>query len=133
MKKFKYIVSSIVGLLAPLSLALAIDFRQVFLGATCNPNIDPTCVGGTAPNANILIILLQDIGGFLIIAGSVLAGIALIVAGVIYMSAGNNSTRVGAAKAWFKNGIIGAIILFAVGIILNTLSAFLIDPTGFFN
>src|SRR3989338_11386384 len=54
--------------------------------------------------------MLASIAGFLIITGGILAGIAIIVSGIIYMSAGSDSTRLTTAKAWFKNGVIGALI-----------------------
>lgn len=78
-------------------------------------------------------VILQSIAGFLIIAGGILAGIAILVSGIMYMSAGSDSTRLTTAKAWFKNGIIGALILFAVGLIINTILLVATDPFGFFS
>ena len=111
--------------MGPTNIALAqssFNFRNVFLGST----------SGTPLEGNLLIDLLQNIGGFLIVAGTVLAGIFIIWSGVVYMSAGNNSTRITSAKAIFKNGLIGAIIVFGVGVIMQTLVALMADPTGFF-
>lgn len=68
-----------------------------------------------------LIQVLENIGGFLIIAAGIVAGIVIIVAGLMWMSAGSNTTRLANAKALFKNGIIGALILFAAGLIIQTI------------
>lgn len=77
--------------------------------------------------------LMEDIAGFLMITGGILAGIVLIVAGIMYMAAGSNQTKVASAKSVFNNGIIGALILFAFGIIINTIVAVASDPFGFFS
>ena len=75
--------------------------------------------------------ILESIAGFLIITGGILAGIAIIVAGILYMTAGSDEKKVTAAKAWFKNGIIGSLILFAVGLIIQTILLIATDPFGF--
>ncbi|OGM96328.1 MAG: hypothetical protein A3B86_04275 [Candidatus Yanofskybacteria bacterium RIFCSPHIGHO2_02_FULL_38_22b] len=76
--------------------------------------------------------ILESVAGFLIIAGGILAGIAIIVSGVLYMMAGSDTAKVTTAKAWFKNGLIGALILFAVGLIIQTLLLIATDPFDFF-
>ena len=77
--------------------------------------------------------IVESIGGFLIVVGGILSGIVIVVAGILYMTAGSNQTRVGTAKAVFKNGLIGALILFAAGVIMSTIATFASDPTFFFN
>jgi len=77
--------------------------------------------------------VLENIGGFLISAAGIVAGIVIIVAGLMWMAAGSNPARVTSAKAVFKNGIIGAIILFAAGIIVSTIVFLGSDPLGFFS
>jgi hypothetical protein len=71
--------------------------------------------------ASDVIALMTSIGGFLIVAGGIVAGIVIIVSGLMYMAAGSNTARTAAAKSTFKNGIIGALILFAAGVIVNTI------------
>ena len=48
------------------------------------------------------------------------------------MVSGSNQQRVGMAKGVFKNGIIGSLILFAAGIIVNTIILLVSDPLNFF-
>ena len=125
MKSMRYLAGLSVAYLSLTKIALAqsnFNFRNVFIGST----------GGTPLSGNTLIDLLQNTGGFLIVAGTVIAGIAIVWSGVVYMSSGNNSARVTSAKAIFKNGLIGALIVFGVGVIMQTLVALMSDPTGFF-
>ena len=72
-------------------------------------------------SATDLVAIVTSIGGFLIVIGGILAGIAIIVSGLMYMGAGSNAARLASAKALFKNGVIGALILFAAGLIVNTI------------
>lgn len=123
-KKSLYLLGSLVGTLSPLGTAWAqYNFRQTFSGAFQNNRIY---------RAGDLIGLMESIAGFLIIAGGILAGIAIITSGILYMTAGSNTTRTGMAKSWFKNGIIGALILFAAGTILYTILLIALDPFSFF-
>jgi hypothetical protein len=84
-------------------------------------------------NATSVIGIITSIAGFLMVAGAVLAGIAIVISGIMYMTAGNNQTRVASAKAFFKNGVIGALILFSVGIIVNTVMSLASDWENFFS
>lgn len=63
--------------------------------------------------------VLGPIANFLIVAGITVAVITIVLSGIIYLTAGS-SDRVSQAKKWFKNGIIGALIVLGVGVILNT-------------
>ncbi len=125
MKVKRYIASS-TGLflgLANVTLAQSqFNFRQVWLNQPSSNY-----------SGNIIIDLLQSIGGFLIIVGTVVAGIAIVWSGLAYMAAGSNSAKVASAKTIFKNGIIGGAIVFAIGTIMQTLIALLSDPTSFFS
>lgn len=89
--------------------------------------------GGQIYGASEVVNILENIGGFLMVVAGILAGIVIVVAGLFYMSAGSNQTRVGTAKAVLTNGIIGALIMFAAGIILNTIALLALDPFGFFS
>ena len=66
--------------------------------------------------------LVSNIGNFLIIIGPVILVAALVISGIIYASAGDNTGRVDKAKAWFKNAIIGGLIIFGTGVIINTIA-----------
>ena len=76
--------------------------------------------------------IMESIAGFLISAAGIIAGAVIIVAGLMYMSAGSNQTRVTSARTVFKNGVIGALILFAAGIIINTIAMIATNPFNFF-
>ena len=91
-----------------------------------------TIPSGVAITADDIIELLMRIGGFLIIAGGILAGITIVGTGIMYMLAGSNQTKVTAAKAMLKAGIIGALILFSSGMIINTIRGFATSPLNFF-
>lgn len=66
--------------------------------------------------------ILMNIGGFLLVAAGVIAAIVIVISGLVYMSSGSNTSRVQTARAIFKNGVIGALIIFASGLIVSTIS-----------
>lgn len=68
----------------------------------------------------------------MIILGGIIAGIAVIWSGIVYVTAGSNSTRVQDAKSMLKAAIIGALILFSVGVIISTIRNFASNPNSFF-
>lgn len=74
----------------------------------------------------------ENIGGFLMIAGSLIAGIAVIWAGVVYMTSGADPARVKGAKDILKAALIGALIIFGVGVIVNTVKLLASNPLRFF-
>lgn len=127
-------------LLASFLVALFITWSNVSFAQCVPPNLDFTdCFRISVTNsgqgyvATDVVAVLENIGGFLMIIAGVLAGIVIVVAGVVYMAAGSNQTRVGTAKAVLKNGVIGALIMFAAGIIINTIALLALDPFGFFS
>src|SRR3989344_1870366 len=77
--------------------------------------------------------ILVRVGGYLVVVASIMGGIVIIVAGLFYMSAGCDTGRLTTAKAIFKNGIIGALILFAAGTIIGTIAFLATDPWSFFS
>ncbi len=66
--------------------------------------------------------IIAIIGSFLINIGVLLAIIAVIVSGIMYMRAGADPNKITAAKSWFKNALIGALIVIGVGVIINTIA-----------
>jgi|SRR3989344_2948399 len=91
-----------------------------------------TSITGTQTDAFEFIEIARNVAGWLIAISGVVAGIVIIASGLMYMSAGSNSARLTSAKALFKNGVIGALILFAAGIIVNTIILLATDWLGFF-
>ena len=66
--------------------------------------------------------LIAIVGTFFINIGVVLAIIAIVVSGIMYMRAGGNPTEVTKAQTWLKNALIGAFIILGVGLIINTVA-----------
>ena len=87
---------------------------------------------GVPISLDSIILISENIGGFLMVLGGILAGIAVVWAGIAYMTSGSDSARVKAAKDILKAGIIGAAIIFGSGVIVNTIKAFAGDPLKFF-
>ena len=74
---------------------------------------------------------ITQIARFLIVIGVVLAVIFIIWGGIAYMFAGGDETKATAAKDRIKNGIIGAAVVLAVGVILQTVAGLI--ARSFFN
>ena len=72
---------------------------------------------------------LEPLANFLIAGGIVGAIIVIVWSGIMYFKAGSDSEAKN-AKAWFKNGLIGALIILGVGVIINTVA--LVVTGGFF-
>src|SRR3989344_8570729 len=88
-------------------------------------------MGASPASGSELLDILRSIAGYMIVAGGIMAGIAIIASGVMYMAAGSSQPRLTSAKAIFKNGVIGALILFAAGLIVNTIILLAINWQGF--
>lgn len=87
---------------------------------------------GKAIRLEDILEIMERIAGFLIFAGEIIAAIVIVYSGVVYMTAGADPTKVKTAKDTLKSGLIGALIVFGVGVIINTVSGFAFDPLGFF-
>ena len=72
-----------------------------------------------------LIDLVKQVATFLIQVAPIFAVIFIIWGGITYMAAGANEEKSKAAKARIKNAIIGAFVIFGVGLILQTISGFI--------
>lgn len=116
------------------------DFKKLFIFfisllspfsgvALAQPIQVPT---GRAVTIDELLLIGQSIGGFLMIAGGILAGITIIGTGIMYLSAGSNTQRLTTAKGMFKAGIIGAFIIFGAGVLIGTIKGVATNPLQFF-
>jgi len=76
--------------------------------------------------------LAENFGGFLVSLAGILATIVVIVSGLMYLFAGSSPQRVASAKSIFKVGLIGAFIIFGVGMIISTVRSVANDPFQFF-
>ena len=79
-------------------------------------------VGGRGLTLAELGFLISTVGSFLTAVGFGIAIIAVIVSGLMYMYAGSSLEAVKKAQAWFKNAVIGALIVLGFGVILNTIA-----------
>ena len=66
--------------------------------------------------------LMRTIGTWLIMIAIVVAVIMIVLGGIRYMTSGEDTAK---AKAMIWNGVIGAAVVLAVGLILRTLSSLL--------
>jgi|SRR3989344_258096 len=76
--------------------------------------------------------LIETVARFLILISVVVAIIFIVWGGMMYMMAGDDAAKAGAAKTRIVNGIIGALVVLAVGLILQTLAT-VVNWTVFFN
>ena len=72
-----------------------------------------------------------QIARFLIVVGVVLAVIFIVWGGIMYMVAGGDETKAEEAKSRIMNGVIGAAVVLAVGVILQTVAGLI--ARSFFN
>ena len=76
--------------------------------------------------------VIETIARFLILVSVIVAVIFIVWGGMMYMMAGDDAAKATAAKSRIVNGIIGALVVLAVGLILQTLAG-LVNWTVFFN
>ncbi len=81
----------------------------------------PPLPPGQGLNTTTLAGLLVQLANFLIGAGIVIAIIVIVWSGIMYLKAGDKEANITKAKGWFRNGIIGAFIILAVGVIILTI------------
>lgn len=106
---------------------------SVLLGLSiATPSYAQQIPTGVAVSLTDLLSISENIGGFLMVLGGILAGIAVIWAGIVYMTSGADSTRVQGAKDILKVALIGALIIFGVGVIINTVKLLASNPLKFF-
>lgn len=111
MSKFNKIVY--IGLTAA---ALALPF-MAFALSTPSP-----VVGGTPITLAEIEDRIRQIAQFLIIVAVIIAVIMIIWGGVMWMAARGDEGMAKKAKATIWNGVIGALVVLAVGVILQTLA-----------
>jgi len=108
-QKFAYGAAALSMLLIP-----ALAFAQL-------SNPVPPVAG---PSVNLVTIqnIIQRVAQFLITIALIIAVIFILWGGIMYMAAGSDEAKAGEAKSRITNGIIGAAVVLAVGLILSTLS-----------
>lgn len=106
-----------------------IFIASFFLWRNSNAQEIPT---GVPIRLDNILDISRDIGGFLIIAGAVLAVIIVVISGITYLFSGPSPQKAKTARDMLKGGIIGSLILFGAGVIINTIKALATNPFGFF-
>ncbi len=107
-------------------------FTLVFAQAPLPPptyTLPPLPTGTGYTQAEIQSILIR-FANFLIAAGIILGIIAIVVSGIMYFMAGSD-IKAEKAKGWFRNGVIGAFIILAVGVIILTIYNIVVTRTFF--
>ena len=106
-----------------IGIALLVAFAPIFVSAVVLPT-PSSPVGGTGISMLEIGNTIQAIARWLIV-------ISVVVAGIMYMWARGDDDAVKNATNTIKNGIIGAAIVLAVGVIMQTIA--LVVSRGFFN
>lgn len=93
----------------------------------------PLMVGAQGPvrgywSKERIVNIIQKLADWLYYIALALAIIFIIIGGIQYMTAAGNDEKVAAAKKRIMYGIIGAVIVLAAGIILDTVVHFLELP-----
>lgn len=114
--------------IAYISITASALLMPVLVFALTNPV--PPLTGGAVTLAEIQD-RVEQVARFLIIVGVILAVIFIIWGGIAYMFAGGVEEKTTAAKERIKNGIIGAAVVLAVGVILQTVAGLI--ARSFFN
>ena len=112
MRTFK----KIARLAVPIALATIPFLVLAALPQPTNP------IGGAGLSLTEVENLINTIARFLIVISVVVAVIFIIIGAVIWMTAGGNEDLAKKGKAYIRNGILGALIIFLIGVILQTIS-----------
>ena len=108
---------------------LSVLYLNLFSSRTSYAQPVPT---GVPISLDSILDISKNIGGFLFVLGSILAGITIVVSGIMYFFAGSDSQKITVAKGIFKGGIVGSFILFGVGSIIGIIKALATNPLQFF-
>lgn len=93
----------------------------------------PSVPAGRPFSVDDIINIADSLADFLFTIGIVFVAIMLIWSGILYVTAGSDTTKVGSAKGIFKSALIGGLIIFGVSTILATLNAIATRGPDFFN
>ena len=115
---------------AKVGVATAIALMPVLVLAQLPTPTSP--YAGTPITLSDVRSLIETVARFLILVSVVIAVIFIVWGGISYMMAGDDAAKAGAARSRIVNGIIGALVVLAVGLILQTLAS-LVNWSSFFN
>ena len=112
-----------------ISLVMLVLLMPVLVFAALPTPTPP--LGGGAVTLSEIEDRITQIARFLIIVGVVLAVIFIVWGGIMYMFAGGADDKVADAQKRIWSGVIGAAVVLAVGVILQTVSGLI--ARSFFN
>lgn len=99
---------------------LVVFLGPSFVMAQLNAPTPP--VGGNALTLTEIENIIRGLARFLIVISLVVAVVFIVWGGVLWMSARGNEDQTKNAKKTITNGVIGALVVLAVGVILQTLA-----------
>jgi lysylphosphatidylglycerol synthetase-like protein (DUF2156 family) len=111
-------------------LPVLIVVFMVFSGVAAHAVDTP--IEGTAIDIKDIENLIQDVANFFLTVAGIVAVGFMVYGGVQMVTSRGNDTKFGEGKKTLTNAIIGAVVIFAVGIIINTIAQFGEDPTSIF-
>lgn len=76
--------------------------------------------------------LIEDIANFLLTVAGIVAVGFMVYGGLQMVISKGDSTKFKDGQKTLTNAIIGAVVIFAVGVIINTIARFGEDPTSLF-
>ena len=114
-----------------ISMVALVLLMPVLVFAALPAPVPPGGIGGSAVTLAEIQDRITQIARFLIVVGVVLAVIFIVWGGIMYMVAGGDETKAGEAKSRIMNGVIGAAVVLAVGVILQTVAGLI--ARSFFN
>ncbi len=110
--------------------ALLIILAPLLVSAAILPTPSPA-VGGNPVTLNEIGDTIQLLARWLIVVSVVIAVIMIIWGGIMWMWARGDDKKVESARKMIWNGILGAAVILAVGVIMQTIAA--VVNRGFFN
>ena len=106
---------------AKISVATAVALMPFMVLAQLPLPTNPVA-GATGLTLDEIRTLIESVARFVILISVVVAVIFIVWGGIKYAMAGEDSAKASAAKTTMLNGIIGALIMLAVGVIMQTLA-----------
>lgn len=103
-------------------VALFLASVSVAVAATPTPaQQNATIPPGTPVTLESIEDIVSTITDFLLYIGGTVATFMMVLSGILWTTSGGDPKRLETAKAMFKAALIGAIIIFAIGVILRTI------------
>lgn len=110
------ILKKIAKVAIPVALATLPFMVLAALPVPTNP------IGGTGLTLSEAESLINTIARFIITISIVIAVIFIVIGAIMWIAAGSNENMTKRGKGYIRNGIIGAAIVFLIGVILQTIS-----------